>query len=372
MRWWRTSWAIRCLPKPNYQLQSINTEGGPSGPPSVFVRRLQTGLTRRRCMLLRKGKSEMERRDELNAVVSDIRGQVSRIECLNTRLRELLAEFDSSFSAVVSRRPGEYWKAVVFADSLVRIRLFLEQNFSYIETMGVLAISRYIFELTVWLKLLQKDARYGLIFYYELLKKQCDFYAALRKHSEREILYLREIEKTERLQMDSAIAAAMRIPDEGKQAAALSQVFSDVTNRIDEDAARKFSLYAEQARINGYGFQAHMIETNVVPGHSKALGEIESELHSFKSLLSPDVNALIKEGWNWKRQAEKVQMGEEYEFIYTYTSLLMHATPVSLTTDQKNLELEEIHAFLKYIRVRIVDAVAMADDFLKSPSVFVH
>ena len=51
-------------------------------------------------------------------------------------------------------------------------------------------------------------------------------------------------------------------------------------------------------------------------------------------------------------------------FIYTYTSLLMHATPVSIITDQKNLELGEIRMFLKYALVRIIDVIRMAEELV--------
>jgi len=238
--------------------------------------------------------------------------------------------------------------------------------------MGVLAVSRYLFELTVWLKLLQKDNQHGLIHYYELLKKQRDFYTALQKHSKREVAYLIEIEKAEQHLLESTVRAAMRIPEKPEREAALRKASTEVRLKIDEDAARKFSLYAEQAQTNGYGFQAYLLDTKIIPSHSEAVRQIERELDGFESRLAPSVKALIPKRWNWKEQAEKVDMGEEYEFIYIYTSLLMHATPVSITTDQKNLECEEVRMFLRYIRVRIFDAIRLAEDFLAENQAFVQ
>src|ERR1039458_3365378 len=120
--------------------------------------------------------------ERLLPLLNEIREQAAPIEFSTSRLRSVLEKMNAS--SVVSQKSGEYWKAVVFADSLVRVRLFIEQNFNYIETMGVLAVSRYMFELTVWLKRLQQDARYGLVYHYQLLEKKRGFYAALRKHSE--------------------------------------------------------------------------------------------------------------------------------------------------------------------------------------------
>jgi hypothetical protein len=303
-------------------------------------------------------------------LLSEIRAQAAPIESMTSRLRSVLQRM--STSSATSQKSAEYWNAVVFADSLVRVRLFIEQNFNYIETMGVLAVSRYLFELTVWLKLLEQDARYGLVYYYQLLKLQRDFYAALRKHSELEVLFLEEIERAENLMLERTLAEAMQIPQEGERATALNRAINQAAQKSDEDAARKFSLYAEQARQNGYGFQAHLVETKVVPMHAKTHDEVEREFRTFESQLDRSVSALIPKRWNWKEQAEKVGMGKEYEFIYLYTSLLMHATPVSVTTDQKNLELNEVRMFLKYIRVRIVDAVKLAEDFLSNHPAFIQ
>ena len=61
--------------------------------------------------------------------------------------------------------------------------------------------------------------------------------------------------------------------------------------------------------------------------------------------------------------AKKVDLGDEYEYIYSYTSKLLHATPSSITTNQKNLELSEINIFLKYVRVKINDILSLAKQY---------
>ncbi len=54
----------------------------------------------------------------------------------------------------------------------------------------------------------------------------------------------------------------------------------------------------------------------------------------------------------------------QYNFIYTYASKLLHATPASLTTNQKNLEPEEMRVFLKYVYVRLVDIIETGEQVL--------
>jgi hypothetical protein len=305
--------------------------------------------------------------EQLQRLMNEIRGKSTVIENLTPPLRNIVVKMEGSFP-VASQRPGEYWKTVFLVNSLVRIRLFLEQNLNYLEPVSLLGITRYLFELTVWLRLLQLDAQYGFACYYNLLKQQRDFYAASKKQAEREISYLRDFEKVEETLLKEAILAAMNIPQEAEGTTAIRQAPALIAVGIDEDASRKFSLHAEQARRNGYGFQAHLVETKVVPRHAKAVKDIELELHAFESWLTEDVRAFAKQRWRWKDQAEKAGMGEEYEFIYTYTSRLMHANPASIITDQKNLELEEIRMFLKYALVRIIDVIRMADEFIVAGS----
>ena len=53
----------------------------------------------------------------------------------------------------------------------------------------------------------------------------------------------------------------------------------------------------------------------------------------------------------------------EYDFIYRFSSKLLHATPASITTDQKNLEMSELALFLKYIYVKIDDVLELASAY---------
>ena len=69
----------------------------------------------------------------------------------------------------------------------VRVRLLLEQNFNFIETIGVIAVARYLFELSVWLKLFERDARYGLVYYAQLLDTQRRYFDDQRSQLVRDI-----------------------------------------------------------------------------------------------------------------------------------------------------------------------------------------
>ena len=58
--------------------------------------------------------------------------------------------------------------------------------------------------------------------------------------------------------------------------------------------------------------------------------------------------------------ASEAGLAHEHDYIYAFASKLLHATPSSLTTDQKNLELSEIYIFLRYIHVKILEIMELA------------
>jgi hypothetical protein len=146
----------------------------------------------------------------------------------------------------------------------------------------------------------------------------------------------------------------------------MSQAFHDVTEEVDQEAKRRFTMYGQQAHINGYDFQAYLVETKVLPQVSKSIAELEQEQSVFERDAPHEIKSLIPKRWNWRDQAKLVDMRNEYDFIYSYTSRLLHATPASLTTNQKNLEPDEVKLFLNYIHVRLVDIIRMATNELAS------
>ena len=143
-----------------------------------------------------------------------------------------------------------------------------------------------------------------------------------------------------------------------------TSMHAETTREIDAAAARRFTIYGEQARTNGYGYQAFLLETKVIPKVKASLEEVEREFLTVDNGLSPQVRKMLPDLSNWKRRAVLVGMSQEYEFIYSYTSRLLHATPPSITTDQKNLEVEEFAMFLRYVKIRIIDLLEIANALL--------
>lgn len=285
-------------------------------------------------------------------------------EQLIIRYRDAVTSAENSEPTNPNLRSGKFWRVAAYHDSLIRLRLLLEQNFQYIESMGLLAVTRYIFELIVWLKILKKDARYGYVYYYELLDKQRHYWSDLREQLKREIGFLEEFEKHEKNLRYERLNKCGKVVSEDS-AKMLDAIRGDIELEVDRAAARKFSLYADQARVNGYGFQAHLVQSKALPVVNNSVTTIEQEISRFKNNVPKDIKSLLSIKWKWKDQATLVGMKEEFEFIYSYTSRLLHATPASLTTDQKNLEAQEMMVFLKYIQISLIDIIEMAEQLLQ-------
>ena len=279
--------------------------------------------------------------EQITQLVASIKSQGPILDAEARRLRvpAVLDGFD--------KWSHDSWCLSVVGDCLVRLGMFTEQNFNFVETMGTISVARYIFELSVWLHLFSLDSRYGLVYYARLIDTQRRFWTDHRKQLDREITLLKLFEKREKDAQSDALSRIRTISDSEEKNQAWLAIPRGISERIDEEASRRFSIYAEQAKVNGYGFQAHLIEQKVIPQIEKALADIHEEDTALEARLSQEIEAMIPHRWNWRRMAQKVGLTDEYDFIYTFASKLLHATPASITTDHKNLEPAELVLFLK-------------------------
>lgn len=251
------------------------------------------------------------------------------------------------------------WRSSVFGDGLIKLRIFTENNFNFVETVGVISVARYIFELSLWLRLLDLDSRYGLVYYEQLINTQLRYWKDYRSQLNREIALLNQFAEEESSLLNDKMGELRLISDEKKKQEAAIAAPKIVAETIDRKASRQFSIYAEQAKTNGYRFQAYLVGKKALPEVEGYIASLEEEKATFDDTISEDIRNLIPRRWNWRHMAEIVSLAEEYDFIYTFSSKLLHATPASITTNQKNLELEEMLVFLKYIDVKIRDLLEL-------------
>jgi hypothetical protein len=100
-------------------------------------------------------------------------------------------------------------------------------------------------------------------------------------------------------------------------------------DRVDAEASRHFSIYLDNARINGYSFQAYLVEKKAVPQVEDAIKKIDEELREYDKRVPQDVKNLVKGRWQWRGMADKAGIVYEHDYIYSYASKLLHAISVS-------------------------------------------
>jgi hypothetical protein len=294
----------------------------------------------------------------LQSLVESIRGLHSTIDRLSKCFRDdLYAQSAHTFD----KHSADDWRINIYGNALVRLRLILENNFRFIETIGLVAVTRYIFELTLWLELIQSNVNYALRYQEQLIEKQKKYYESSLKQLEREVALLKTFGEEESRSTEEAIkkVGALSHPNSEDFSAILAQAWSET----DAKAARSFSIYSDQAKTNGYRRQAHLVEVQAIHKVKQLIQELQQELEEFNRYNSSKVAGLL-ECKKYDKMAEKVKMTAEYEYIYSYTSKLLHCTPVSVSTDHKNLEPEEVIVFLRYIYTKIRDVIDLA---LKQP-----
>jgi hypothetical protein len=310
-----------------------------------------------------------DQQNRLASVLSEITQLRPALNEWDGKLRQKIEEREQNEPDQSLKTSGTYWALVAYADALTRLRLIIEQNFQFVETLGVLAVARYIFELAVWLRALARDSSYGLTYYFQIIDKQIRYYEDYVKRVEHEIGLLKRLGEEESAEIEATTKAVLS-KSEGDSTTA--DLLRRIQSETDRKARRNFCLYANQAKKNGYSFQAFLIEKQVLPKLHAQLDECRRE--RAKRLASvkgrPPIGkewAKQDQSWRWREQAAAADMLVQYEFIYSFTSRLLHATPVSLTTNQKVLESEEMHMFLEYIYVSILDIVDLAKQIVGEP-----
>lgn len=291
---------------------------------------------------------------KLKSLIESITKLHSKVDRLARCFREgLEAQSDLAFD----NDSAEDWRVNIYGNALIRLRLILENNFRVIETIGLVAVTRYIFELALWLELIQQEANYALIYRNRLIDTQKRYYESSLSQLEREVALLKTFGEEDK-QRASEVIERMRALSNPPSDQAVSPL-SQAADEIDAKAARSFSIYSDQAKNNGYGFQAYLVETQAIPKVKQRIQQLQQALDAVELAAASKVSGLLQCS-KWDKMADQAGMKGEYEYIYSYTSKLLHCTPVSLTTDQKNLEPEEMGVFLRYIRTKVLDIIDLA------------
>ena len=292
----------------------------------------------------------MEFENKIEFVLNRIKGLHSTFDSVITDYRKAIAEYEQHNPGDFYTSPPEYWVLVIRCDALVKLRIFLERNFTYIETLSLLATTRYVFELSVWLRAIKLDKNYAIYYVHKLVDGAEEHSKQLYEQLIHEVSLLKSFQRKDD---DLTNQCLEKLKHEHASPEEMDKATRRISETIDAEAAIRFSLYGEEAVSNGYGLQVHLIESKAIPRAKFELEEAQKSKEQFND--------------KWKKMAKNVGMEDEHNYIYSYTSRLLHAKPSSLTTNQKSLESPEVYVFLRYCFVKITEMLEDGTEQLSKP-----
>jgi hypothetical protein len=295
----------------------------------------------------------MKYAEQAEKYIEAIRGFAVSLDQLSKPFRK---DIDVDTEKLFDKFSPDYWRRNAYGNALVRLRQLSENNFQFVETIGLLAVARYVFELSVWLRLFEKDPLYCLVYYKQLLETQLRYYEDSLAHMHREVATLKEFDALDQALDESLLLQGLQHISSAEYGEMIRQNMS----RVDATASRQFSLYLDDAKTNGYGFQAYLVEKNAIPQIELAVNELKKEQLEFENYVQVGIRDVAKARWQWRAMSKIAGIEHEHDYIYSYASKLLHATPASLTTNQKNLEMQEVCLFLRYIHVKILEITDLA------------
>lgn len=243
------------------------------------------------------------------------------------------------------------WVCVAHLGTLEKLaRLFPgEGPYSEFEVIGS---TRNLFENLVWIRLFELDVQYGLVFYIQLLLDQKKSVQAHISRAEYELELFRGYEKQE---SDEIAALGIAFQNGEISEEDFSRQFHAIPDKMDKIVREAFAAYGPAAKFNGFGYQCEVMTAQVLPGLLGDLAAIEQKIadfHQTKSqYLTPEMIRVADiEKVNWFTFADRVGLGAEYRFIYSFASKMLHSTPLS-TVPNGELSRSEATTLLEYAYV---------------------
>lgn len=230
----------------------------------------------------------------------------------------------------------------------------LETTFGNAATFNdvqLVSLARNIFENLVWLRLMSQTVGYGFVFYAMLLRNQRENQEAIIRKLRSEADLFEQMEVLDNQIFDEVINPIFGDPSE-EQIAAAMRVHKDREKELDESVRKTFCLFADSAAFLGYRMQALQLRGEHIPKHESRLAAIEAQARELDarlpSLVDAPLRSVLNRKWNWFDRARDVRLEEQYRFLYSYTSRLLHSTPLNIITE-KALSDTEAKMFAEYL-----------------------
>lgn len=293
-------------------------------------------------------------------VLSEIRDVVSRSKDIKATIKGKLYFHNLGLAGEDGRLHSPIgWVLRAQLGTVEKLEIFFAEG-QALGSLELLAIARNLLENLVWLRLFNSSLSYGLVFYAQLLRGQATNELSWIKKIEDEIALFEEFEKADSASLEIAYKSVIEGDEREEAVRAAQDLHRKLLEELDLKARREFALYGAAAQFNSYAYQSHILQTKELPRHQEVLKKLQErqarlEQHLRSVLAEPQLAlATGRTKWNWRSLAKQVGMAKQYEFLYGYTSRLLHSSPVNLVTD-KTLSRSERIAMLEYAFVTSLD-----------------
>jgi len=241
----------------------------------------------------------------------------------------------------------EHWVCLAHQGTLDKLeRIFVSENNNYSD-FEIVAAARNLFENLVWCLLFRGNVEYGLIFYEQLLREQIGSLESHIAKIDSEIKLFDELETTESKDRKTLLD---RLGRGEIDLSRFNRLSDEAASNVDARARLAFAIYGSQAIYNGYGFQRYLLIEEIKPALELELQPLKADLRSLEQSMSDSCKALRNEiggprRVNWSMAATKIGMKDEYDFVYSFASKMLHSKAFSTIP---NSQLSEDEAILMF------------------------
>lgn len=259
--------------------------------------------------------------------------------------------------------PEMYWRIVGIHDSIKIFRRFCESDIVSLDSLLLAQKARYFFEVALWVRALATPSYNAKLYYEYLLHKKRDSYQELILYFDTEIHQLELTQKAFELHLQKRAIAD----------ASLGRPFSTATvketiKEFDDYSNHRFSIFRRFSSGN-YAFYASHIRSSSLTSYKSDLEQTKQEIADLEALINRKIALPPKTA----HFAKSVGMQAEYNFIFKLTSKLLHATPLSISTDMQEISEQENLIFVEYIRAKGREALAhslyLMCDYKRAPRI---
>jgi len=213
-------------------------------------------------------------------------------------------------------------------------------------TISLISNLRFLFETCITTRLLTSEENFKYKVRYSIYKHQLDKANSHIKYSKLDF------------DLISTVSSKEKELHEKLDKSNSEKIFAEVDQLYDE-LGEEISILLDQAEFNGADYHKEVVN-RYIDSQIERKNKISKEWEEKKKLLLADseacalfdfrnqiskVESELKDTRSWKQKAKDVGLSELYEFIYDYTSALMHSTSYAVLTP-KQLDISEITMIL--------------------------